>query len=213
MAPFCRAPFDATASSSCSRARTRPLLAGVGADTLAATTAGRTQMRRTTARLTVMAMFGLGVALAGPSPALADSASITDFKKVDAQSYSATFGVTSDGCRPDGVCGWFAYAVQGPGDQPCTPYVEGDGRLSWTGQAREGAGTFTESATFVVIHESVALCVYVDRGEGSTPALVGELRTTVATELGKTEAMGQIKTIIRRETGAKPTFLKLKASN
>ena len=165
-------------------------------------------MGRTVARLTALAVTSVGCALAAAPAAWADSASVTDFKKVDSTKYSATFTVTSDGCRPDGVCEWFAYAVQGPGDQPCTDYVEGDGRLSWTGGRHDGPGTFTESAAFVPIHESLVICVYINRGEGSTPALVGELRQTVAVELGKGEAIGQMRRIIRRETKAKPTFFK-----
>lgn len=158
--------------------------------------------------LAVLGIAAVASALVAASPAWADSASITDFKKVNSEKYSATFTVTSDGCRPDGVCGWFAYAVQGPGDQPCTDSVEGDGRGSWLGQRRDGAGTFTESATFLPIHESLVMCVYINRGEGSIPTLIGELRQTVEIELGKAEAIKRVPSIIRLRTRAKPTHLK-----
>jgi hypothetical protein len=108
-----------------------------------------------------------------PSIASADSGSITNVRVVGNGVVEATYSSTSTYCTSIGFCGWYPTAVQRAANQACTPYVDGDGTLTYVGDYHDSSGTEVATETFYPKGTSGRICLYLNQG-GDRKALIAE---------------------------------------
>jgi hypothetical protein len=118
---------------------------------------------------TGMLGLAIGLLLALPAGAIADSGSVTDVHPVAGGQLQATFTASHSYCTSYGFCGWFPKASQVPVTSACDQT-----HLIWVGDNESVAATQTRTDTFYPLNAgSLRLCVYTyDPTNGDV--LVGE---------------------------------------